>query len=362
MIQEKLKQIQQRLNELLSNKIAALAQSKYPLLEEQPSTLTPCPVQADVAKVVWKNAVRDCVTNLATKSVSLSLNQLRQVTIIGGHGIMGRFFTQQLSDAGHNVNILERNDWDHADQLLSEADLVLICVPIEHTLDVIQKAAKYLNTTTALADITSIKTSILQAMLEYHGGPVLGLHPMFGPGVKSFLSQKVVVCPGRRYEAFQWLLNLIESKGGKLIVCTSEEHDDMMVNIQAIRHFSTFCLGVFMAEEEINLDRSLEFSSPIYRLEIDIVSRFFNQDGSLYISTILATEDRCEAIGRLVNTYNRLAHLVVRKDQAALKREFEAVNKVFREDAARALWESNHVINTLNTLLVASEVEQFTQQ
>jgi prephenate dehydrogenase/chorismate mutase/prephenate dehydrogenase len=262
MIQEKLKQIDQELIELVGKRIAVLAESEPLSLDEQLSNFTPLLAQAGVPKFVWKNLVISCFAALATASSSPANIKPRQVTVIGGRGLMGRFFTQQLSVAGHDVNILEHNDWNHADRLLAEAELVLVCVPIEHTLDVIRKAARYLDTTTALADITSIKTPIVQAMLEHHKGPIMGLHPMFGPSVKSFLSQNVVVCPGRRDEAFQWLLDLIESEGGKLIMSTPEEHDQMMVAIQAIRHFCAFSLGVFLAEEGIDIDRSLKLNLP----------------------------------------------------------------------------------------------------
>lgn len=39
-------------------------------------------------------------------------------------------------------------------------------------------------------------------------------------------------------------------------------------------------------------------------------------------------------------------------------REFEAIRNVFRSEAARALKESDRVINSLSTLLAASEIEQ----
>jgi prephenate dehydrogenase/chorismate mutase/prephenate dehydrogenase len=357
MLQDKLQQIDQDLIDLLSARIAILRESEPLSLEEQLANFTPILAQAGVPEFVWKNIVTSCAAALAANSSSPANIKPRRVTVIGGRGMMGRFFTQRLSAAGHNVNILEHNDWNHADRLLAETELVLVCVPIECALDVIRKAARYLDTTTALADITSIKTPIVQAMLEHHKGPVMGLHPMFGPSVKSFLSQNVVVCPGRRDEEFQWLLDLIESEGGKLIVSTPEEHDQMMVAIQAIRHFCAFSLGVFLAEEGIDIDRSLKFSSAIYRLELDMVSRLFAQDASLHMNIMLAEEERRQAIGRLVHTYSRLANLVVQKDQAALRREFEAAHSVFRSETARALKESDHVINSLSTLLAASEVE-----
>ena len=73
---------------------------------------------------------------------------------------------------------------------------------------------------------------------------------------------------------------------------------------------------------------------------------------------MLASEGRRKAISRLANTYNRLAHLVAQEDKAALIHEFEATRSIFREEATRALKESDYVINSLSTFLAASEVEQ----
>ena len=358
MLQDKLEQIDQNLIELLSTRIAILAESEPPTLGEQLSKFTPLLAQVGVPEFVWQNVVINCAAALVATSSSPANVRPRKVTVIGGRGMMGQFFFKQLSTVGHNVSILEHDDWKYADRLLSGAELVLVCVPIECTLDVIQSAVKYLAPTTALADITSIKTPIVQTMLELHKGPIMSLHPMFGPSVQSFLSQNVVVCPGRKEEASQWFLDFIETQGGKLIVCTPEEHDQMMVFIQTIRHFCAFSLGVFLAEEGMDISRSLDFSSTIYRLEIDMLSRLFAQDVSLHMNIMLAQEERRKAIGRLVHTYSRIAHLVAQKDQAALKREFEAASSIFSEGVARALKESDHVINSLSTLLAASEVER----
>ena len=53
-------------------------------------------------------------------------------------------------------------------------------MPINQTQQVIQ-SLDYLPKECILADVTSIKAQPLQAMLEVHDGPVVGLHPMFGP-------------------------------------------------------------------------------------------------------------------------------------------------------------------------------------
>ncbi|MEA5506201.1 bifunctional chorismate mutase/prephenate dehydrogenase [Halotia wernerae UHCC 0503] len=253
----------------------------------------------------------------------------RRVTIIGGCGRMGRLFKEQLSAIGHNVSVLEQEDWEDAEQLLSPAELVLVSVPIAYTVDVIKSAARYLTPTTALCDITSIKTQPTQAMLESHCGPVMGLHPMFGPNITSFLQQKVVVCPGRNDDSFQWLLDLIKSQGGELIVCTPEEHDEMMVVIQATQHFCRFSIGVFFAAVNIDIDRSLTMSTPSYRQEIDILKRLFAQNPNLCVDIMLASEESCQAISSLADNYSRLARLVAKKDRVALIEEFENTQRFF---------------------------------
>ncbi len=253
----------------------------------------------------------------------------RKITIIGGLGRMGKFFTQQLSIAGHEVSVLGHNDWDNANLLLGQTELVLVSVPIEYTVDVIKRAAKYLNPSTGIADITSVKIEPVQAMLEYHCGPVMGLHPMFGPNIQSFFGQKVVVCPGRGDEVFQWILDFFVMQGSEIIFSTPEEHDSMMVVIQATQHFSRFCLGFFLAQERIDINRSLSMSSPSYRQEIDIVNRLFAQSPHLWADIMLATEERCQAICSLARTYTHLADLVARKDRNALIQEFENIQDFF---------------------------------
>jgi len=357
-MQHKLREIDQRLIQLLGKRITALAESSTLNLEEELPNYQRILNHAGVPDFIWQNIVIGCTATIAHQKLSLTHTKPRRVTVIGGKGVMGRFFSQQLFAAGHHVNILDTPDWEQAEYLLGEADLVLICVPIDCTLEVISRASKYLAPTTALVDITSIKFPIVQAMLSHHTGAVIGLHPMFGSGVQSFLSQKILVCPGRMQERLQWFLDLIESEGGKLIFATPEEHDQMMVFVQAIRHFSTLVLGAFISEENLDLQRSLDFSTPIYRQEIGIISRLIAQSAPMVVDIMLATQERRDAIARFANTNNRLAQLVIQGDRDALISKLQEVQSFFAKEVADSFQESTHLINALTMLLAANEVKQ----
>lgn len=81
--------------------------------------------QVCVPESVWQNVVISCAAARASTSSYRANVKPRKVTVIGGRGMMGRFFTQQLSAVGHNLSILEHDDWKYADRLLGGAELVL---------------------------------------------------------------------------------------------------------------------------------------------------------------------------------------------------------------------------------------------
>lgn len=347
-----LKQIDRELIELLGKKIAFLKEAKLRDINyEETFDMSQLLAQMGVPEFVWKNVTLNCVAASQNSKKSTIPVKPKRVTIIGGGGKMGRFFNLIFQEAGHQVSVLEHQDWDKAPELIGGAELLLVCVNIEHTLAVVKKAAPYLTPSTIVAEITSFKAAIERAILELHSGPVLSLHPMFGAGVESFLSQNVIVCGGRQLDACQWVLDLIENQGGQLTFCSSAEHDRMMAVVQAMRHFAVFGLGVFLAEEGVNLERSLEFASPLYRLQLDMISRLFATDGSLSLKIMLSLFDRRQFIGRLGATYNRLAQLVVDHDQTSLKEEFEVTRHFFQEQVDRAVKESDYVIESLAMLL-----------
>ncbi|MDY7023665.1 MAG: prephenate dehydrogenase/arogenate dehydrogenase family protein, partial [Cyanobacteriota bacterium] len=212
----KLEDIDRQLVKLLGERIAAMAD--FENAENRSGAIATELADAGVPEFLWRNLLINATAAAnMTQSSSSKLPEdtdpetvSKQVTLIGGNGKMGQLFAKQLSLAGHQVQIMGRDDWGNAEMLLGDADLVMVCVPTEQAISVIEKAAPYLRETTALTDLISIKTPILEAMLDHHHGPVMGLHPMFGPGINSFLSQNIVVCPGRMDSAFQWFLSLIE--------------------------------------------------------------------------------------------------------------------------------------------------------
>ena len=254
-------------------------------------------VPADLIEDVLRRVMRESYSSEKDSGFKCVNPALRPIVVIGGRGQLGSLFAHMFELSGYQVQILERDDWSHADAMLSQAGMVVVAVPIDSTCEVIDRLGQ-LPADCVLVDLTSVKSAPLHHMMAVHAGPVLGLHPMFGPDVASLAKQVVVCCAGRDEAAWQWLVDQMRIWGVRLHSVTAEEHDEAMSLIQALRHFSSFAYGLHLSEEKADLKRLLALSSPIYRLELAMVGRLFAQDPALYADIILSAPRNVQMIRR----------------------------------------------------------------
>ncbi|MCF8028491.1 MAG: bifunctional chorismate mutase/prephenate dehydrogenase [Desulfobacteraceae bacterium] len=269
------------------------------------------------------------------------------VLIVGGYGEMGRYFEACFSAAGYQVRLMGRQDWERVGQLCRDVDLAVVSVPIEKTVETINALAPHLPPDAVLTDLTSIKQVPTQAMTAAHKGPVMGLHPLFGPTTSSLDKQIIVACPGRDPEACQWVIDQFTAWGAVIVQSTPEEHDEIMAVVQSLRHFATFAFGQFMARKQVPVARTLEFSSPIYRLELGMVGRLFAQDAAMYAEIIFASPQRRELLKAYIQNINDNLEMVEKGDKDRFIREFNQIAEWFGPFGEQAIRESSYLIDKL---------------
>ncbi len=270
-----------------------------------------------------------------------------KVLIIGGRGQMGRFFADWLRRSDYEVRILDREDWPHVRSLAKGIDLCLLAVPIDFTPEVAAQAGPHLPPACVLADITSLKRKPLEAMLRSHRGPVVGLHPLFGPATTTMDKQIVVVAPGRQMDQCQWVLDQLTVWGNVLVETPAAEHDEIMSVVQALRHFATFAFGQFLHSRRVPISRTLDLSSPIYRLELAMVGRLFAQDPELYAEIVFATPERLALLKDYIQSMQQNLGLVERGDKAEFVARFRKVAEWFGPFSEQALRESTFLVEKL---------------
>lgn len=301
----------------------------------------------DLVEDILRRIFREAYNSESTGRFNKTFVGKGNIVIVGGNGLMGQLFSRLFTQTGYHVQTLGAQSWDQAPALIANADVVIISVPINKTVEIIQQLPP-LPENCLLTDLTSIKQKPLEAMLQQHHGPVIGLHPMFGPDVPNLTKQVVVACEGRYPEKYQWLLQQLQIWGAHIYPIAACDHDRSMSFIQALRHFSSFSYGVNLQQEHANLDQLIALSSPIYRLELMMIGRLFAQDPQLYADIIMSSTDNIELIKRYYNRLGQLIQLVETGNKTAFIQNFNEVSTWFGDYAQRFMDESRTLLKLAN--------------
>ncbi|SOC52610.1 bifunctional chorismate mutase/prephenate dehydrogenase [Ornithinimicrobium cerasi] len=298
----------------------------------------------DLVEDVLRRCMRESYTHEKNMGFTRQAPDLGPAVVVGGGGRMGSLFARMLTLSGYDVRVVERDDPpEQVASSVRDAGLVVVSVPIHDTVAVLRSLPP-LPPGCLLVDLTSTKRAVMATMLEVHPGPVLGLHPMFGPDVDSLAKQVVAVVPGRDEAASRWLVEQIRLWGARVHELPAETHDELMGLIQALRHFSTFVYGWHLAHEDHDLDELLALSSPIYRLELVMVGRLFAQDAELYYDIITASPDVVALIQRYLTRYAQAFELLLRGDREEFVARFREIGDWFGDHAETFLAESRGLL------------------
>lgn len=294
----------------------------------------------DLIEDVLRRVIRESYQQQQAADVHL---EDKTIVVVGGYGALGGLFAERFEEAGAQVHRIGEGDVEKLTSACSTADLVLISVPIAVTLEVIETLPG-LPQHCVLADVTSIKAKPLRAMLSRHMGPVVGLHPMFGPQVATLAKQLIVVTEGRRAQDYQWLEDTLIRWGAQLYKTSAERHDEAMGFIQVMRHLSTFVYGAHLAGENANLQELLDLSSPIYRLELMMVGRLFAQNADLYADIILAHPENFAMMRRYLETFTEVLAQLEHGDKSGFVRRFAEISEYFGEFSQKFLEDSQRLL------------------
>ena len=286
------------------------------------------------------------------------------MTIIGATRGFGRWIAEHLNN---NFNItITSPDEDSLREVAEElnvdyntdnieavqnANIVIFCVPIEYMVETIRQVAPHAPEGSLLMDVCSIKTEAAEALMEYapENVEILPCHPMFGPRVPSIKRQIIVLTPIEN-RANTWLdrvKNYLIKSECEIVMTTPQEHDKYMSIVQGLTHFSFITLASTIRKLNINVKRSRSFSSPVYSLMLDMVSRVVYQNPYLYYSIQKNNKETSSARETLINEGIYLSKLIEEgKEEDFVKNIIESSNHM--DERKAALIRSDRAIGMLS--------------
>lgn len=269
------------------------------------------------------------------------------VGIIGGTGRMGILFKEFFEKNNCRVLVSSRNTKLDMEDCARQSDVVLVSVPMDVTMKVIRKVAPCVNKNSLLIDSTSIKKEPVAAMLRYSKCEVIGMHPVFGPGVDSFKNQTIVLCPARTKKWLKWMVGIFEKNGAMVKITTPEKHDEMMSIVQGLNHFSTLTVAHAMKELGISVNESFQYTSPVYNLRMIMIGRILNQNPKLYADIEMMNPENNRAIEVYSNSIKKLQKIIATKNTKEFLKYFNECAEYFGNFKEEAEKMSNYLINKI---------------
>lgn len=210
---------------------------------------------------------------------------LHTIGIVGGLGVMGRWFTSFFQECGYQVLIHDLNTQLSLYDCVIKSDVIIVNVPIDVTTKVITDICKIIPPGKLLVDNTSIKAFVISAVKNCAPKSIefLSMHTIFGPSTASLENQNVIFVrteiSGELSEEFA---AIFVKNNARITFCTAEFHDRQMAFHQNLVHFIMFCLGKTLDFNSITLDEFFAFSSPNSLTCLAILGRLLAGDPALY--------------------------------------------------------------------------------
>ena len=272
----------------------------------------------------------------------------KTVAIVGGNGGIGGLLHSLFNDFGHTVIIADVNTEVSNIEAVKDADVIAIAVPIEETLDVIKEVAPHCKKESLLFDVTSTKRIPIETMLTHFEGSVIGTHPLFGPNVHSLQGQKIAVVKGRDTGNWhEWLCTIFNARGLSILDTTGEEHDKAMGIVQVLTHQTTEILGRTIQRLDVDVQQTLEFTSPIYLMELLMAARHFAQSADLYASIQMNNPETATVLDMLQKAGDELRDIILSENREQFRELFKEVHTHFGSFSEQALEQSSFLIDRL---------------
>jgi len=286
-----------------------------------------------------------------------------KAAVIGAAGRMGSWFTRYFAEKGFETNIYDKRSiearevadrcgvrWTcDAAEAVSEADVVLVSVPIDVTPKVVSEISRMVRQGAVIAEIASFKKSIIRYMRAAgrRGATPLSIHPMFGHGARSLSGQKMVVVP---------VLDLVRELSlakrlfpeGDIVPATVAEHDSAMAIVLSLTHFVNLAFASTLSK--MNLERLRRLGGKSFNMQLILTQAILHDDPEFL--AYLQTENRY--VPRYVKMFTKeveeLEGMVADRDGGKLAASIKRLKAKMEKDQSypHAYWKMYEIIDLID--------------
>ena len=269
---------------------------------------------------------------------------IKNIGIIGGSGKIGSTFRRAFEKLNLNVIISDESSKDQENLLIEKSDWIILCVPIDQTLDVINNIKSKIRNDQVFSDFTSVKSIIKDVKFDFE---FVSCHPLFGP-LNTIDGQNIITIPVSEGPYYKYIKEIFKKIGLNITEMNSiEEHDKYMSLIQGMTHFSHVCFTTAMKKLDLDFDKVMEICSPIYQSNISFSSRITGGDENLYTNIIMDNPANREVLELYLETSKNLLEMVKNQNYDEFKSNFNDNREYLKNHISDMIEQSNFLIDKM---------------
>ena len=251
------------------------------------------------------------------------------VAVIGAGG-MGSWFARFFKSRGNYVTVSDRDRhrarlvasrigvrWAPSNvEAVSQSDIVILAVPANAVLRVVDEILPVLRATSLLVEICAVKSPVMAALrsAEKRGVQVASIHPMFGALARGISGKKIVIIrTGRRKQGSQKVRKLFTK--ARFLSTDPQVHDKQTALTLALPHFVNMAFAMTISKR--NLSKVRRLAGRTFDLQTLLAETVANEPETTTDIQIMNREFR-PVLRELQRNIRVLAGAVNRRDRAEL--------------------------------------------
>jgi prephenate dehydrogenase len=258
---------------------------------------------------------------------------LQQVAIVGAAGKMGSWFTSYFAQRGLDVSAYDINQkmlkssrkvkvQESLSQCVQDADLVLVCVPVQKTPQTIKECTKNMKDGAIVAEISSVKNKTFAALKKIPNNlRPLCIHPMFGPGASNKIETRVLLVPVRNKKIELKIANEIFENANVMVLPNAKQHDKSIAIVLGLTYFANIVFAKVMSSGNISMLKQV--SGTTFGLQSLIAESILTEEPDLVIALIRENVYAKRYINQYLKETTAVARLAIANDSNDLKAELQ---------------------------------------
>jgi chorismate mutase / prephenate dehydratase len=222
--------------------------------------------------------------------VDMRVKKIKTFGFIGS-GDMSSWFADRLENEGYKTIITGRTTELVPEEMISQVDVVIVCVPISVTAETVKKYGKYLKEGQALILLAGESENTLKTALEStdQGVEVMLVHNLWGPQAVSMKDKNAAVVRTPRSGSFCSEFEAFLYKHGADISQDSPQKHDLLVGIgQKLPTTISVAMAMTLAQHQIDYRDIGSHATLTSLYGILAMARIHNQNPRTY-AEIMAT-------------------------------------------------------------------------